>query len=318
MKELKDMTVSGPHEELSTSPDEPSVKLSRASAQERESVNCVCISERTRLFDIPSGTPSDRVRQFCIDRFDSLYPEEKPCQDELPLNASLRQSETKGNLLELCRIMKVDGEVSVRIAAMFSGDTDRRWYVFRLNYGRGQKEIQETRLPGCTFYLPVIEKKLKSKGGEPTIVRETYLDHLVFAYTTRSIAEIVHHSLLLPTVRFYYDHFGTDPRTGYNAPLTIPRGNMMDFMMVAEARSFDKKIIDPARTPIKPGARVEITDGPFKGVRGILTRVSGKQRVVVDAGLFKIATGYISGYGYKLVEGEEGCNTNELSSQISE
>lgn len=291
------MIVAYPSEDLSTSCEEINLNAPHASpsSTERESVGNIHIGDGQLTATIRPHADMGEVREQFEQRFDALYPAQAA-----PLSATQRfPAVEEAPLTGLYYDLWLDRATARRIS-LFEGDLRRRWYVFRLNYGKGAEEIEKLAIPDCSFYIPDIKKRIKIKG-KTEIVRETYLDHFIFAYTTRRIAEAVHNTPLLPTLRFYYNHFEQDGITGYNTPLVIPRPQMLDFMLLAEAKSLDKKILDPQKAAIRSGDRVEVTDGPFKGVQGILTRIAGKQRVVVDTGICILATGYISNYGYKKI-----------------
>ncbi len=296
------MSVTQPNEALSTSSEEHVLNASRDSkiVQNRESVRNVFIGDD----EFRAGAPKDRdvtfseFRSLCQARYDALYPSDK-------LVDALGEEERYPAKNSLYNKMGLSEESAKRISR-FENDRIRHWYVFRLNYGLGLKDIENLDIPDCTIYIPELRKQIKRKG-KSVVVRDIFMRNFFFAFTTRRIAEIIHESPRLSTIRIYYNHFQKDEITGYDTPLTLPHSQMMDFMLIAEAKSFDTKVLDPNVVATKEGDNpyVEVTDGPFKGVRGNLMRVCGKQRVVCKNGLCVIATGYISSYGYKVLSQKE-------------
>ncbi len=295
--------------------------------QKRASVGNVHIGDDKLLSSVntlgKSATLSD-YRRACLDHYFSLYPAGAKVSP-LPDSERFRKRAVSDGV-DLCKDrgvgeygppsedldvveppltglyqkMALSREAAKRVS-VFEKDREKRWYIFRLNYDRKATALDGVSIPDCDIYIPEVKRCVKVKG-QRRIVCERYLQNFFFAYTTRRIAGIIHESPLIPHARIYYDHFHTDPLTGFNPPLTIPHSQMLDFMLIAEAKSFDMKILDPEKVKIPQNVFVEVTDGPFKGVQGYLTHVAGKQRVVSDSGFCIIATGYVSSYNYRIIE----------------
>ncbi len=294
------MLVTNPNEALSASCEGGNPDASRASekVEKRESVRNIHIGGNGLLSSVSQKNKNvtlSECRKECLVRYFSLYPEGGKVR---PLGAE--ECFAESGVSGLYQTMKLSEEEAQRIS-VFEKDLEKRWYVFRLNYNCGGEALDDIDIADCDFYVPDVKRKIKVKG-QKMIVSDPYLRSLFFAYTTRRIAEILHASPLIPHARIYYNHFQKDTITGYDAPLTIPHSQMLDFMLIAEAKSFDMKILDPEKVKIPQDVFVEVTDGPFKGVQGFLTHVSGKQRVVSKTGFCIIATGYISSYGYKVID----------------
>ncbi len=325
------MLVTSPDEALSASGEGSTPDASRASeqSQKRESVRNVYIGDDELLSSVTTldknATLTD-YRKECLNLYFSLYPDgakvsplpeserfpmefdgdvaSRLCMDvesgELPHNSMLPP------LTGLYQKMKLSREAAKRMS-IYERDLEKRWYVFRQNYGVAASVLDSLQIPDCDIYIPDVRHSVKLKGVKK-IVSEPYLKNIFFAFTTRRIAGIIHESPLAPHTRIYYDHFQKDPLTGLNPPLTIPHSQMLDFMLIAEAKSFDKKIMDPEKVKIPMDVFVEVTDGPFKGVQGYLTHIAGKQRVVSASGLCIIATGYVSSYNYRVIERKQSVN----------
>ncbi len=264
------------------------------------------------------ATLSD-YRCACLCHYLNLYPQDAQAspltaEDMFPRSADANLLFAPGDdipvlpLTGLYQKMGLTYDEARRISK-FESDLQKRWYIFRLNYNTSGTALEGITIPDCTFYMPDIKRRVKIKG-QKKIISDPYMRNFFFAFTTRRIAEIIHATTLMPHSRIYYDHFRTDPLTGYNTPLTIPHTQMLDFMLIAEAKSFDKKILDPEKVSIPHDVFVEVIDGPFQGVRGFLTHVAGKQRVVTDTGFCLIATGYVSSYGYRILEETKELTTN--------
>ena len=169
----------------------------------------------------------------------------------------------------------------------------KQWYVLRVSYGRAEKANEllkakgiETHLPRHTTYKGVNGKRIKQ--------RLPLLPNFLFAKTTLSVLEqFLKSSPDLNFITFYYDHFNKKP-DGKNPPLVVPKESMDNFIKLTSIDDEHILLIDKVNGTYKQGDYVRIIDGPFKGIEGRVTKITGQKRVIVELpGLCSVATAYI-------------------------
>ena len=169
----------------------------------------------------------------------------------------------------------------------------KQWYVLRVSYGRAEKANEllkakgiETHLPRHTTYRGVNGKRIKQ--------RLPLLPNFLFAKTTLSVLEqFLKSSPDLNFITFYYDHFNKKP-DGKNPPLVVPKESMDNFIKLTSIDDEHILLIDKVNGTYKQGDYVRIIDGPFKGIEGRVTKITGQKRVIVELpGLCSVATAYI-------------------------
>jgi len=202
---------------------------------------------------------------------EELPPSVRPTPDALPEAKSLQTG------------------VSVR----FVPSADKSWYVFRASYGRVDRASDYLVEDGTYTY---IAKRYAEKyvGGRRKRVLEPLIPNLLFAYATKEKAEeYIKSTPELSFLSYYYNHFEVD-EDQKNPPLTVPQGEMVNFIRATISRNKHLLFVDPSQCHYKSGETVKVTDGLFKGVEGKVARVAGQQRVIVTlskVGL--ISTAYI-------------------------
>ena len=169
----------------------------------------------------------------------------------------------------------------------------KQWYVLRVSYGRAEKANEllkakgiETHLPRHTTYKGVNGKRIKQ--------RLPLLPNFLFAKTTLSVLEqFLKSSPDLNFITFYYDHFNKKP-DGKNPPLVVPKESMDNFIKLTSIDDEHILLIDKVNGTYKQGDYVRIIDGPFKGIEGRVTKITGQKRVMVELpGICSVATAYI-------------------------
>ena len=170
---------------------------------------------------------------------------------------------------------------------------DKRWYVFRVSYGREDKASDYLVEDGTYTY---IAKKMVEKYVEGKRKRylQTLIPNLLFAYTTAKKAkEYVKDTPALSYLTYYYNHFELDENRK-NPPLTISNEEMENFIIATCNQSEHLKLVTESQCHFKGGETVKVIDGMFKGVEGRVARVSGQQRVVLSlSNVGLISTAYI-------------------------
>lgn len=179
--------------------------------------------------------------------------------------------------------------VSVRYAPA----PDKRWYVFRVSYGREDKASDFMVEDGTYTY---IAKKIAEKyvDGKRKRYLQALIPNLLFAYTTEGKAEeYVNNTPAISYLSYYYNHFKTDDYEK-NPPLTISDEEMNRFILATCNMNQHLLFVQPSQCHFKGGEIVRVTDGPFTGVEGRVARVAGQQRVVISlSNIGLISTAYI-------------------------
>lgn len=169
----------------------------------------------------------------------------------------------------------------------------KQWYVLRVSYGRAEKANEILTAKGIETYLPLhtINKEVDGKRKKQ---RVPMLPNFLFVHTSLSII-----GLLLKSspdfrfISFYYDHFNTKS-DGKNPPLVVPANSMENFIKLTSIDDEHFLLIDEINGTYKQGDYVRIIDGPFKGIEGRVTKITGQKRVIVELpGLCSVATAYI-------------------------
>lgn len=172
-------------------------------------------------------------------------------------------------------------------------DTIPLWYAIRCTYGREKKAHDFFSTKGIKAYYPTITTA-KVIEGKVKMIEESRLPNILFAFASfEELKVFVYDNQDDDTkyLRFYYNYH----HDGSKEPLTVPQRQMSSLMKICDADA-DDKLLDPfVVDKFKQGQLVRVTDGPFKGVEGVIKRYKGQQRVgIVFDGLFTVTTAYIS------------------------
>ena len=169
----------------------------------------------------------------------------------------------------------------------------KQWYVLRVSYGRAVKANELLKAKGIETHLP-LHTTNKEVNGKRIKQRLPLLPNFLFAKTTLSVLEqFLKSSPDLNFITFYYDHFNKKP-DGKNPPLVVPKESMDNFIKLTSIDDEHILLIDKVNGTYKQGDYVRIIDGPFKGIEGRVTKITGQKRVIVELpGLCSVATAYI-------------------------
>ena len=169
----------------------------------------------------------------------------------------------------------------------------KQWYVLRVSYGRAEKANELLTAKGIETHLP-LHTTYKEVNGKRIKQRLPLLPNFLFAKTTLSVLEqFLKSSPDLSFITFYYDHFNKKS-DGKNPPLVVPKESMDNFIKLTSIDDEHILLIDEENGTYKQGDYVRIIDGPFKGIEGRVTKITGQKRVIVELpGLCSVATAYI-------------------------
>ena len=167
------------------------------------------------------------------------------------------------------------------------------WYALRTTYGREKKAYDYMTAKGITAFYPTTEV-VKLIKGKRKIVIESRLPNIFFAYgTEEQLKTFVYDNVNLPYLRFYYRHTHVGNKI-VKAPLVVPDNQMNSLKIICAADSDDIIASTEEVEKFKSGQKVQITEGKFAGVTGIVARYQSQQRVgIVIDGLLTVCTAYV-------------------------
>ena len=168
-----------------------------------------------------------------------------------------------------------------------------QWYVLRISYGRTEKANDLLMSKNVKTYLP-LHTHYKEVNGKRKKQRVPMLPNFLFVHTTLTMLKTILKSITNKTlITFYYDHFSTT-EDGKNPPLVVPSTAMNNFIKLTSIDDENIILIDHVNGKFKKGDQVRIVAGPFKGIEGRVTKITGQKRVIVELpGLCSIATAYV-------------------------
>ncbi|MNX27538.1 Transcription antitermination protein RfaH [compost metagenome] len=144
-------------------------------------------------------------------------------------------------------------------------DQNYRWYPVYTRSRAEKKAYEELNRKAILAYLP-LKKTVKQWSDRRKIVEEPLIKSYLFAYiSAKEYAEVL---MTNGIARFIYF-------SGQIASIPDQQINDLKLLLATDA---DLEVID---YDIKPGERVLIKAGPFKGIIAELVSVQNKQRIVL-------------------------------------
>lgn len=171
-----------------------------------------------------------------------------------------------------------------------SADMENRWYALRATYSRELKVQSSLNELGVRTFVPMMWKKVSDQKKLVPAV-----NNLCFVYWNRtSIDSYISSYGDKSPVNYYWD------RTR-NQPLVIPHQAMEDFIKVASSMDEDLIYLTEITEKLREGQKVEVIEGPFKGVVGKIVRIKKNRRVLVELpGFLAVTTNYINPESFRL------------------
>lgn len=181
-----------------------------------------------------------------------------------------------------------------RVSVRYARETDKKWFVLRVSYGRYDKAEDYLTGNDITYYLPKHVVRIRTKSdGKLRKTEKPLITNMIFAYDN---ADSLREKLKEPgnnVLSFYYNHFECDAY-GANPPLVIRYDQMLNFIIATSVPHEHMTIVTREQCRFKSGDIVEVTEGDFAGVEGRVARAAGQQRVIIElTGLCLVATAFI-------------------------
>ena len=166
-------------------------------------------------------------------------------------------------------------------------ETQKKWHAIRVTYSRELKFQTMLNEAGFETFVPMCRKKIERNGKRQTVVVPA-VANLCFVKTSRSeLKEFMESLGEACPARFIWDRVTRNP-------IIVPDKAMEDFMTISRTMSDEVLYLKEVSAKLREGQKVRITEGPFKGVEGIVVRIKKSRRVMVELpGMFAITTNYI-------------------------
>ena len=166
-------------------------------------------------------------------------------------------------------------------------DKEVNWFAIRVSYGRVLKFSAQLNEDGIEHFVPMCRKKVE-RDGKTSVVSVPAVSNLCFVRASRSFVE----EYLRRMGEARYAHFMWEKST--RNPIVVSDKAMDDFIRVSKIMNDDALYLKDITEKLREGQRVRVTDGPFKGVEGIVLRIRRSRRVVIELpGLLAVATNYV-------------------------
>lgn len=169
------------------------------------------------------------------------------------------------------------------------------WYPMRVTYGRDERILRVKQLlddEGVKNFLPLRYKYQKTDTWDIKKELVPAIHGLIFVYSTQEKLT----ELKMTRKEFEPMHYMTNllAEAAVNSILTVPTSQMQNFMRVASVQDDKFVYLDNLDFVAKPGKKVRITDGDFKGVEGVIKRIKKNKCVVVQIeGIAAIALTFV-------------------------
>ena len=169
------------------------------------------------------------------------------------------------------------------------------WFPMRITYGRAERMFrlqQQLDVEGIENFLPLRYEYSKTENWGVKKELVPAIHGLIFVHSTRErLTELKMTRKEFEPMRYMTSRLTGNPT---NSVLTVPTSQMQNFMRVASVQDERFIYLENMEFVAKPGKKVRITDGDFKGVDGVIKRIKKNQCVVVQIeGVAAIALTYV-------------------------
>jgi len=166
------------------------------------------------------------------------------------------------------------------------------WFPMRVTYSREMAVRDELTRQGIVNFLPMKAVLRDEYGSHPRHELAPAVSNLIFVRSTKDIITMLKHTnSALEPLRFMIDRTTEDGRI-----MTVPDGQMANFMRVATVTDDRVIYLDEVQWVGKEGRRVRVTGGVFKGAEGVIRRVRRNKCVCVEiAGVVAVAIAFVPG-----------------------
>jgi len=156
------------------------------------------------------------------------------------------------------------------------------WYPMRVTYGREEAIKAALDEEHIENFLPMCCEDYLDEHKEPRIRLTPAIRNLIFVHSFRNVlTEMKKYDKRFHPLRYIIDKTRSDV---FDKVMTIPQRQMEQFMRVAAVPDDRVTILEEYNDDFfnKPGQRVIIKYGDFKGVEGTIKRIKKRKQVVVE------------------------------------
>lgn len=169
------------------------------------------------------------------------------------------------------------------------------WYPMRITYGRDERMLrfkQQLDAEGIENFLPLRYKYSKTEQWDIERKLVPAVHGLIFVYSTQEkLTELKMTRREFEPMHYMTNQLAESPT---ETIMTIPTSQMENFMQVASIQDDRFIYLENMEFVAKPGKKVRITEGDFKGVEGVVKRIKKNQCVVVQIeGIAAIALTFV-------------------------
>lgn len=159
-------------------------------------------------------------------------------------------------------------------------DTQKYWYALRVTYSREMKVKSYFDDLGVENFVPMQAVERMVFGRRRKMIVPA-IHNLIFVRIEPAHIKHIKQSTALPICYIM--------NPGSKAPVTIDDKQMQDFITVCNSNLKSLQWIECSAAELRSGDRVEIVDGIFAGVRGVMVRRNGRGRFVVSIEVAAVA-----------------------------
>lgn len=167
----------------------------------------------------------------------------------------------------------------------------KHWFVLRVTYQRELIAKEKLASIGVRSFVPTLKEKRMGRNGVYEWKEKSALHNYIFIHSSKEAIDRIKNSSL-PYLRYIILSDSDNKRR----PMIVSDKQMEDFITVTRNSNEEIIYLRPDDISLTKGDKVRITEGPFKGVEGILVKVLNKKekRVVVKIdGVTAVATAQV-------------------------
>lgn len=158
------------------------------------------------------------------------------------------------------------------------------WYPLRISYSSDSRVMKLKDLldkeDGVETYVPMTYKRVDSR-----LQLVPALNNILFVYTSFAKLETIKNNKTLYEPLRYMMHFVMEENgVKHSEVIYVPDQSMNDFIRVTSTQNEHVEYLRNMDFVYRPGTKVQIVDGVFKGVKGVVKRIKKNMCVVVPVG----------------------------------
>ena len=171
----------------------------------------------------------------------------------------------------------------------------------RVTYGREEKVKKHLDKVEVENFLPMHYKLVRTPAGNNRRKLVPAVPNLIFVHSSqRDITEMKMFRSEFEPMRYMTNRVH---ESGDDNIMRIPDAQMQNFMRVASVQDDSVFFLQTNDFLTKEGRHVEIIDGDFAGVRGVIKRIQRNKHVVVQLdGIAAVAIAFVPGNFLREIE----------------